>query len=793
MTEQNMDNLNKEKVKILFSQAHKEQLNIAEDSDGESQFSSLHQVLTNLGYTIDCTEVLTSNQLVDAQILVVGAPRDDYKPEEIEVIKQFVQAGGGLLLVSNADTMIDPPLGLNRKIAEIAGLQFQEYLNYPITFLQVFWPHYITANVRRIKVGKVASLNVSDGAYRLAFTKATRQTVMACANVERGRIVAMGDLGWLTDDWLAVENNEELVVNTFRWLAARNIVDIEQVVIPKTVEWGQTADVVLQLRNSDAEARPQVECVLESDADAVISEPARKSRSIPPGRPTRMQWTVRPQILGEQELRLTIRVDGDAALFFDQLPEICCLAPGYFTLKIKDKAGKLRTDFETGDYLTVEGVFHWATEEEQLSCKLKLQLDDGLIERGCEHGNDVSRWHLQAVSPGAHKLELSLAETGQSLAALVTVSPSYQNQLDEIRAAYVYPLEAEIAERLRKVDESLSHAQIQAQPFKILSPEEFVQEVYKGEVARWLQGVLAAACREQWYNPELLDLVLTYIAPTYLPDRGSFVPYDPGLASSLARLHPADRKSLEYNLLRSEESEDLHVKQNVAAYLLHEKFGHGFFYTQTRLGQQLAILQRHGFPDEPNRRYAKYKEATKLMEDSAIIVNEGFAAWMELTFLGQLDREVRQAVYPRWVLLIQQASGLYRRKQESRFFQAFPPRFDSRYREGFEYLDFIGQRFNLRCAVRALLIATHINFDIMEDVQGDLHIKPEPAEIERWLLEPEKPNWRSHSRLREIADLLYEHDEEAEKLLRKHHCPTDCQKGKCPLEVFIAEKLKWRV
>jgi hypothetical protein len=796
MTKRDVDDLDKEEIKILFSRGHEEMLALTEDADDESPFSSLRQLLVDWGYVIGSTKAFTFNQLADARILVIGAPWRDFGPEELDAIEQFVRAGGGLLLASNAETMFDPPLNLNQRMAEMASLQFQEYLNYPITYLQVFQPHYVTANVRRVKVGKVASLAVSDGARHLALTKATQQPIMACANVENGRVVAIGDVGWLTNDLPAVEDNEQLAVNMFHWLATRNTIDIEKIVIPETVKWGQTTKVVLQLRNSNNEMRPQIECVLESDADAIISKPTRKKRSLPPGKTTRMQWSVCPQILGDQELRLSVYIDGHESLFFDQLlPKMSCLAPGYFTLKIGEKIGgeveKLKTDFQTGDHFTVEGAFHWAVESEQLSYQLKLDFGDGLIERGREAGSNVTRWHLQALTPGSHELELSLAESGQSLPALVTVISSYQNRLAEIQAAYVYPLEAEIAERLRQVDERLISAQVQAQPFKILPPEEFVQAVYRKETVSWLQGVLAAARREQWYNPDLLELVLTYIAPTYLPDHGSFIPYDPGLASHLARLHPANSKSLEYNLLCSEESEGINTKQNVAAYLLHEKFGHGFFYTQTRLGQQLAILQRHGFLDESDQR-AESKKVAKIMEDSAIIVNEGFAAWMELTFLGKLDREVRQAVYPRWMSLTQQAGGLDRRKRGSQFFRTFPPRFDSRYREGFEYLEFIGQRFDPRCAVRAFLIATHIDFGIVEDVHGKLHFRLEPAAIKQSLLKPEKPDWRSHFRLRSIADLLYQYDEEVEALLQEHHCPTDCHKSDCPLETFIAKRLEWR-
>jgi hypothetical protein len=497
MTKQDVDDLNREKIKILFSQGHEEQLVLTEDTDDESLFSSLRQVLVGWGYVIGSIEALTSSQLADARILVVGAPQRDFGSEELDAIEQFVQAGGGLLLASNAEAMFDPPLDLDQRMAEMTGLQFQEYLNYPITYLQVFQPHYVTANVRRVKVGKVASLSVSDDARRLALTKATRQPIMACANVESGRVVAIGDVDWLTDDLLNVENNKDLAANTFHWLAARNVINIEKIVIPETVKWGQTARVVLQLRNSNDETRPQIECVLESDTDALISKPTRKKRSLPPGKTTRMQWSVCPQILGEQELRLSIHVDGHTSLFFDQLPEMHCLAPGYFTLKIGEKVGdkaeKLKTDFQTGDHFTVEGAFHWAAESEQLSYQLKLDFGDGLIERGREPGSNVTRWHLQAVARGSHKLELGLVETGQSLPALVTVTSSYQNRLAEIQAAYVSPLTAEIAERLKQVDERLSH--VQSQSFTILSPEEFVQAVYRREAASWLQGVLGGSSR----------------------------------------------------------------------------------------------------------------------------------------------------------------------------------------------------------------------------------------------------------------------------------------------------------
>lgn len=228
--EQNITNPNKNGIKVLFSQGHNEQLVINDDAQGSDQFSSLCQVLNGLGYVIEHTsEELTSNQLADVQILVVGAPkhnlkdptRMDLKPKEIEMIKRFVSNGHSLLLLVNAETMINLPAGL-RQIAAIAGLQFQEYLNYPLPALKVFWPHYITNSVENIKVGKFACMTISNGALPLAFTETTQQVIMACANVEQGRVVAMGDVNWLKDT-LLIEGNKRLATNMFNWLSVHNI------------------------------------------------------------------------------------------------------------------------------------------------------------------------------------------------------------------------------------------------------------------------------------------------------------------------------------------------------------------------------------------------------------------------------------------------------------------------------------------------------------------------------------------------------------------------------------------
>lgn len=787
-----MSSQHEQDVLVLFSQGHGEHLTVAEDRQ-KGDFSALYQTLVDSGCTVKYTdENISFAQIENCHIVVIGAPETDMRKAEKEILSQFVKEGGGLLVVANTETITKSLPILKEMLAEVSGLTLHAFYNNLPTYLKRFHPHYITAGVNKVQIGDLAFLEMGESAIPLASTKATDKVVMACATIGKGRLVVTGDLAWLTDDLLTLFDNQRLARNVFQWLAGCNSVDIEHLEIPGSVKWGDTTTVTLKVRNNRPATRPQVEFILESDADALIDEPVRKRRSIPPDKTTRVLWKIQPQILGEQQLRLSILVEGEEPLHFDTLAPMFCLAPGFLTLEVKDVAEKQRTEFQTGDYFIAEGGFHWSMGEEQ-PYHLELKVDDGLLVRSHEKGYGIERWRLQAIAPGERRLTLELVETGQTLPAMVGVSQSIADRLTEIRAAYVLPLDAEIAERLKQVDVRLCSEAIRRQGFMIVPPEEFLQEAYAAKDAPWLQGVLAAVRREQYQNFDLLDLFLAHFAPTYLPHRGTFIPYEPALASKLAILHPTDRKSLEYNLLHLLDSECMTIKQNVAAYLLHEKYGHGFFFTQTRLGQQITLLLRHGFfrgvpvPDNDS-----YEGVAEDIRNSAIIVNEGFAAWLEVRFLDKLDSEVRQAAYPRYILLVQDATGMFARQGKSSYFQKFPSICDSPYREGFEYLDFIGRKLSLRCAVRAFLIATHIEFGIVENPHGHLDFQLEPAAI-RELLFGSRSDGRSRDRLLSIAELIKDRTSEIQAHMKAQYCPADCTQSGCPLEIFIEKELGWRL
>jgi hypothetical protein len=178
-----------------------------------------------------------------------------------------------------------------------------------------------------------------------------------------------------------------------------------------------------------------------------------------------------------------------------------------------------------------------------------------------------------------------------------------------------------------------------------------VQQVYPVSLHDELFEVLDVARNEKLKNnAPLVKRLLSYVAPTFIPclENGGrcYIPYDPLLAAHLSYLYPPYKMNLSQSLLCIESSDSTELEQNVAALLLHEQFGHGLFFTHTVLGRQLSILEKYGMTrsadpaamKSPYLRglYTEYENVINALWDSAIVVNEGFAAWLELAILPSM-------------------------------------------------------------------------------------------------------------------------------------------------------------
>ncbi|GAK50505.1 hypothetical protein U14_01736 [Candidatus Moduliflexus flocculans] len=801
------------RIKVLFSNLHDELL--SDKPDAEYKIAALlYLLITDLQYTPEFPpdlpadsggRFLSAQMIKGYDILVLGAPTKDLNWKEYRAIRKFLKQGGGLLLLCNSNMLMDARPYIEGLAAKL-GIELYEYHNRQPENIDIFFPHALTVKVTRLQVSNIAIVTPTAEACPVAYVEITpepeciRETVAACLDLRNrpnsgnGRIAVIGDVAFCSDEFIECEHNKQFIRNIFEWLACRNPLDIKPFTVTETVHLGDTGQTKITLHHSNPEAEPYVECILESDQEAIIGSP-RRGQTIRAGKPVSVGWQVTPQNLGKQGLQCVIRIEKKQWSRFKLLPDMHCLAPGYLTLEILDIQGKPKLSFEQKEPFTVKGIFHASSTIQSIPL-MKLECYEGLAY-GDPFSPEPGIWNLRAIEPGTHRITLSIPTTGQTVSALVTVKPSEHDRRTELYIAYVNPLDAEIAGRLKHTDERLCHDDVKNAGFEIVELDDYIEELYAEPSREWLKKMLIAVKREKKRDNKLINQLMTYFYPTYQSHyKQALIPYDPDLVSDLSRIYPAQRKHLEFNFLGSEETDDINIKQHIAAYLLHEKYGHGFFYTQTRLGRQVANIERLASSEK-----TEYQKVFEFIRDSSIVVNEGFAAWLEITFLKQLtDPELRQVADQRHKFLILEATGFLQKPIYREFFRKFPPHYDSQYREGFEYLDFIAKNYNVRCAVEAFMIATRVNLGIPENVSavGFEFDKNRLEEFKAFFqkddksLEEESLKWLSHKRLRQITDILNKFRAELELPIRRQYCLPTIDENTEQLKVLITNDLKGR-
>lgn len=796
--------------RLLLSEAHGERLR-PDGPEAELPCARWAEALEKKGFHVDHNEaVLTEQELEKYDVLVLGSPVEQLGQSEIATITGFVRRGGGLLLVNDAEAVRSQAQNLSG-LEKMVLCQFREYLNAFPTAVETFRPHYVTAGLDSLTVtGNCRLVPSSEEARSLAVIPETGESFALCGEVDGGRVIAVADSAPFTDEHWGMGSNGLFAIQCCLWLARRNPVDLNGVAVDSPIELGGVGTFLLTLGNPRSEALRHVRCTLEANTDTAVTEGSQEVRVIPPLARVSLRWRLQPRALGPHQLRLAAEAPADAGghaeILFSPVAEFMCTAPVNLKLEITDCQGQPKSTFTTGERFRVEGSTEWRASDVPQKVPLELHVPDAMEVLQEEQFGSTVRWYLQGNTPGYYDVSVAIPGTGQNLTAGVGIRPSLDWQRENIETEYVEPLNAEIVRRLVRVHPAFGDESIGQIPFRVLSPEEYIEVVYPSPTTcDHFRDVLASGRRETRYNLRLLNEILLNIAPIYSPRYGASAPFDPELASHWTKLHPTERQSLLYNFLQLEDSAPTTIQQNVAAYLLHEKYGHGFFFAHTRLGQQLAILDRYLFlrdDDEellaipyPRTIRQQYAEAIRALDHSSMIVNEGFAAWLELDFLAQMESEIAAAAHPRRVFLIWRAKRLYGLIEESSYFQQFRPLFDSPYQEGCEKLEAIqrvfGDHYGEKCALQVFLKATDISLGVKEGVDGP-EFSLSSEEMFDALTNPERPDdARSDRRLRRIFKVLMDSQAQLRSEQRRLQCHRGCLHPACPVHTVIAKETGW--
>jgi hypothetical protein len=218
---------------------------------GESRYQpdgTFKEVLNRLRGEFDVrvhNEPLTAQSLAGVNIVLIANPSDravgsnpppkHVSAEDIGALAQFVEQGGGLMVMGNQENHNLEVHDVNRLLARF-GLQFTN-LYTDVKSLEVpketpilgglRWGYY-TGNLVLIEpnhAAKPRSLISNDSKPPLNGSRNQSGSLLAVSEPGRGRVIVVTDCGWITDDVLAGRGVSGVVVkDDDNWEICRRLV-----------------------------------------------------------------------------------------------------------------------------------------------------------------------------------------------------------------------------------------------------------------------------------------------------------------------------------------------------------------------------------------------------------------------------------------------------------------------------------------------------------------------------------------------------------------------------------------
>ena len=799
--------------RILFDETHGDLLGNQDTTELRGLLSLLPGIMVVEPNDAGSDESTIGNGLLDRcsiDILVIAAPTIPFSSEEIGAIENFLSEGKSLLFASNYDSLIHSQVTQQiNDIMKSFGLQVQRLVGHSESNIQSFLPHYLSSGVNRLTIEDSVCIKVLNGnPLAIATFSELEKPFLAAAEIESSRVIVIGDVSFLKNGIIHQDDNQKLALNIFRWLASKNFVDIQNVEVDSEIRYGKQGRFSLDLINSCLKERLEgVQCLLESDAIAQISKPQISMSSIAVKGRVEQNWQVEPQRLGAQSLSLTVELPeerGGTAFRITPAAQFRCIPDADIKLVIDNHKGDVQEVVETGTPFMVSASVRWESGARQTPLHFSLESPSPSVI--VEHLAD-SHWRLTALSDGKWAIAMRLEETGQKITRLIYAEPSPSSKIDKVEREVVSELASKIKYRLSQVLPEFDVAAIQQIPFKLLTPEDYIGKVYPSHMKEYLLEALRTVRLKREGFDQLVDDLLFYVAPMYSPNYGCCIPYDPELATYLIERYPAYKENIAYNFVWAENRPDYGrawLEGNIAALLLHEKYGHGFFYTQTRLGQQLSILYRHGLlrkvdTDALKAPYLRvmhkeFGQVIRMLAHSALLLNEGFATWIELVGLQHLGGAFEETVYRRKEFLFQD-TALEKLCDRSEYFKQFDPRPGSKYELGFIWLESIQSHFGvelgLRSTLEAVIKAANVDFGISES-DGRVQFALSANQIRHLLLDDQKGlEAGAQLRLGRICHTLDEYFDEFEPLQSFQDRQHEALSGKASVNAILEKELGW--
>lgn len=187
-----------------------------------NRYSSLASLLGSAGYTVHTTTSgVESVDLGNYAVLVVclgSAWTTAYTAGEVAAIEEFVQNGGGLLVLG--DNTDCPNANINPVAQEFGTTCGLSYLSPPDLYIWDMDGHPIFDGVSEFYLRAAGELGVVSPSQEVAWTPSDGgEPVVSVAEAGAGRVVVVGDFNLWDNDYIVNSQNQLLAENTFNWLA----------------------------------------------------------------------------------------------------------------------------------------------------------------------------------------------------------------------------------------------------------------------------------------------------------------------------------------------------------------------------------------------------------------------------------------------------------------------------------------------------------------------------------------------------------------------------------------------
>ena len=226
---------------ILFDESHGDYFHIANTE--EEGLSLLVDILKQYGFEISTAPSLGA--ISNAGVFVVNVPQKPFTEAEVAMLKQFVDNGGGLLLVAELGNILKHKDNIG-PLASAFGIGFNpdhvtEESDDPTAYTPIVVDndHPVMSGVSEVLYLAGCSLRADgDNAFILAygdhhFADADMDMerdegeegyppIIVGAESGQGRVIALGDGSMITNEHLLKADNKFLMVNVMRWLLKQN-------------------------------------------------------------------------------------------------------------------------------------------------------------------------------------------------------------------------------------------------------------------------------------------------------------------------------------------------------------------------------------------------------------------------------------------------------------------------------------------------------------------------------------------------------------------------------------------